>query len=140
MNMVGAVYALVGVSAIAAGAIVLALISAAEPREGFVLDEDLVDEFTRKRVHIKLYDEFVEKNGRRPTQSEYDGMLLRYQARFRETGIHPLVSDIVPGGSDETVAEKATYWAFVALVVVALLAAAATTAYMVWSGRKSALL
>jgi hypothetical protein len=130
------VCALLGMWAIAATALALALVSPG-PKEAFVIDEDLVDEFTRKRVHIRLYDEFVEKNGVRPTQSEYDNMLLLYQARFRETGIHPLVSDIVPGGSDETVAEKATYWAFVALVIVAFLAAAAATAYMIWSGRKS---
>ena len=126
------------ISVLAAAAFVLALLTA-EPREGFVLDEDLVDEFTRRRVHIRLYDEFVEKNGRRPSQTEYDNMLRLYQARYRKTGVHPLVSDIVPGGSDETVAEKATYWAFVALLIVAFLAAAAATAYLIWSRRKKIL-
>lgn len=133
------VCALLGISGLVAAALIIVLLGR-EPGEAFVIDEDLVDEFTRKRVHIKLYDEFVEKNGVRPTQTEYDNMLLLYQARFRETGIHPLVSDIVPGGSEETVAEKATYWAFVALIIVAFLAAAAAAAYMIWSRRKSSAL
>ena len=114
----------------------LALAVSAGLREGFVIDDDLVDELTAKRVHIRLYDEFVERHGRRPDQGEYEDMIALYQARFRDTGIHPRVADIVPrADGDKEKAEEGAYWAFYALVFVALAFAAATVAYVAFSSR-----
>lgn len=84
--------------------------------DGFVIDEDLVEELTKKRVHIRLYDEFYEKNGRRPDQGEYERMIADYQTRFRDTGIHPRIEDVVPGPAGRTAAEKAAFWAFYAIL------------------------
>ena len=112
----------------------LALAVSAGFREGFVIDDDLVDELTAKRVHIRLYDEFFERHGRRPDQGEYEAMIALYQARFRDTGIHPRVEDVVPrADGDKEKVEEGAYWAFYALVFVAFAFAAATVAYVATS-------
>lgn len=118
-------------------ALLAVLALAAGVREGFVIDEDLVDELTAKRVHIRLYDEFVERHGRRPDQQEYEGMIEVYQELFRETGVHPRIGDAVPGGAEdeEGVAEEAAYWAFYALLGVAFVFAAAVASYVAVSSR-----
>ena len=99
-------------------------------REAFVIDEDLVDELTSKRVHIRLYDAFVEEYDRRPDQAEYEDLIARYQARFRETGIHPRVEDIIPGEDD---AEEKHFLVFYILWGIALVFCVAAIAHVVRS-------
>lgn len=69
--------------------------------ETFIIDSDLVDELTEKRVHIELYDEFIRQYDRKPTQAEYESLLRRYQDKLRDTGIHPRIKDIVAGDKSE---------------------------------------
>ena len=118
--------------------LVLVLLSlATASREGFVVDEDLVAEMTRKRVHIRLYDAFVDRHGRRPDQEEYDYMVALYQAKLREKGFHPRVEDAVPGLEEEDPVEEATYWVFYVLLGVAFAGMVAILAYVSLSRRRS---
>ena len=89
--------------------------------ETFVIDSDLVDELTERRVHIELYDEFIRQYDRKPTQAEYESLLRRYQDKLRDTGIHPRIKDIVAGDKSEIGSVGIVFIVLAALLGFALL-------------------
>lgn len=116
--------------------IVTVLHAAVTVKEAFqVVDDDLVEILTNKRVHIRLYDEFIEQNDRRPDQAEYDEMLIRYQDMYRSLGRHPDIEDVVRGRSPEQTekSEEVSFWVFYALLGVAFLFTLSIVAYVLYS-------
>lgn len=98
-----------------------------------IAEEDIVAEMTERRAHIKLYDEFIEQWGERPTQEEYDEVVEIYKDKLRATGRHPRVEDIVSGNESKVSSKTdAPFWVFYVLLVLAVLGSISVAFFVMW--------